>query len=85
MRMYYVGTNLREGRRDAFGTVVKEKESAICCHRGSRCAVFSGSICILGSYSAHAFSATENFTKSEPTYFSLINIPYKAGLMFGLI
>ena len=27
---------------------------------------------------------TENFTEFEPTYFSLINIPYKAGLMFGL-
>jgi hypothetical protein len=27
---------------------------------------------------------TENFTKSEPTYFSLFNIPYKAGLKFGL-
>jgi hypothetical protein len=27
---------------------------------------------------------TENFTKSEPTYFSLINIPYKAGVRFGL-
>src|SRR5262245_60619695 len=27
---------------------------------------------------------TESFTKSEPTYFSLLNIPYKAGLKFGL-
>src|SRR5215813_13804941 len=27
---------------------------------------------------------TENFTKSEPTYFSLINIPYKAGAKLGL-
>jgi hypothetical protein len=27
---------------------------------------------------------TEHFTKSEPTYFSLINIPYKTGLRFGL-
>ena len=27
---------------------------------------------------------TENFTKVEPTYFSLINIPYKTGLRFGL-
>jgi hypothetical protein len=27
---------------------------------------------------------TENFTKFEPTYFSLINIPYKAGVKLGL-
>ena len=27
---------------------------------------------------------TENFTKSELTYFSLLNIPYKAGVKFGL-
>jgi len=26
----------------------------------------------------------ENFTQLEPTYFSLLNIPYKAGLKFGL-
>src|SRR5262245_58404072 len=26
----------------------------------------------------------EHFTKSEPTYFSLLNIPYKAGFKFGL-
>jgi mono/diheme cytochrome c family protein len=26
----------------------------------------------------------ENFAKSEPTYFSLINIPYKAGQKLGL-
>jgi hypothetical protein len=26
---------------------------------------------------------TENFTKSEPTYFSLLNIPYRAGVKFG--
>jgi hypothetical protein len=27
----------------------------------------------------------QNFTKFEPTYFSLINIPYKAGVMFGFL
>src|SRR5262245_56350755 len=27
---------------------------------------------------------TEHFTKTEPTYFSLLNVPYKAGLRFGL-
>jgi hypothetical protein len=27
---------------------------------------------------------SENFTKTEPTYFSLLNIPYRAGLKFGL-
>src|SRR5262249_36232068 len=26
----------------------------------------------------------ENFTKSEPTYFSLLNVPYKAGQKLGL-
>jgi hypothetical protein len=26
---------------------------------------------------------TEYFTETEPTYFSLLNIPYKAGLRFG--
>jgi hypothetical protein len=26
---------------------------------------------------------TEDFTRSEPTYLSLLNIPYKAGLKFG--
>src|SRR6516164_6933785 len=27
---------------------------------------------------------SENFTRAEPTYFSLLNIPYQAGLKFGL-
>jgi hypothetical protein len=42
--------------------------------------VFASFAQLLRMRLAHA----ENFTKFEPTYFSLINIPYKAGLRFGL-
>ena len=67
-----------------FGTVVKEKDCAVCGNSGGRCAVFFGNFSSLAHILRMRLAHTENFTKSEPTFFSLINIPYKTGIMFGL-
>jgi hypothetical protein len=48
-------------------------------------AVFAAVTLASALFFLETFSSwVENFRKSEPTYFSLINIPYKAGVKLGL-
>jgi len=48
-------------------------------------ALFAAVTLVSALFFLEAFSSwAENFRKSEPTYFSLINIPYKAGVKLGL-
>src|SRR5262245_55223291 len=84
--MYYVGTQIYESAPKMLSEPSSKKKTTLFA------AIMVVGALVFLEISASWFQLlrmrlahTENFTKVEPTYFSLINIPYKVGLRFDLL